>query len=72
MAHYVNQVCRSDETLTLFSIITPFDACLKILWKMEHLLQKHAPFSIIFSKVFKSLLEFFKCCLKIENDVIMI
>ena len=45
----------------------------KILWKVEHLLHgANAPFSIIFSKVFKILLKFFlKCCLKIENDVMI-
>ena len=35
----------------------------------------NAPFSIIFSKVFqtslKFFLEFFLCCLKIENDVMI-
>ena len=35
----------------------------------------NAPFSIIFSKVFKTFLKFFKnyfqCCLKIENDVMI-
>ena len=38
----------------------------------------NAPFSIIFSKVFKTclnflkfFLEFFQCCLKIENDVMI-
>ena len=40
------------QALTLYSIITPFDAMyLKILWKME--------LSIIFSKVLKTLLKFF-------------
>ena len=31
----------------------------------------NAQFSMIFSKVFKTFLEFFQCCLKIENDVII-
>ena len=35
----------------------------------------NAPFSIIFSKVFKTLIKFFlnlfQCCLKIENDVMI-
>ena len=47
---------------------------LKILWKIEHLLA-NAPFSILFSKVFKTLLKFslifFQSCLKIENDVMI-
>ena len=42
---------------------------------MEHgAFGANAPFSIIFSKVFKTLLiflEFFQCCLKIENYVII-
>ena len=35
----------------------------------------NAPFSIFFSKVFKTVLKFFlnfyQCCLKIENDVMI-
>ena len=44
--------------LTLCCIITPFDDYLKILWKMVSFLLfgANAPFSIIFSKVFKTLL----------------
>ena len=58
------------------SIIMLFDAFenhfLKI-WKMEHLpLRANAPFSIKFSKVFKTLLNyFFLIYLKIENDVMI-
>ena len=48
---------------------------LKILWKMEHLLKgANAPFSIIVSKVFKTLLKYFlnfSICLKIEIDVMI-
>ena len=47
---------------------------LKILWKMEHLLFWSK--CSIFHNIFKSIqnltlifLEFFQCCLKIENDM---
>ena len=46
---------------------------LKILWKMEHMLfGANAPFSIIFSKVFKTKLNFFlnfQCCFKIAFEI---
>ena len=49
--------------LTLYSMIVPFDT------------GANAPFSIIFSKVFKILLEsflnYFQFCLKIENGVMI-
>ena len=54
---------------------TPFDAYLKILWKMEHLLfwSKCSIFHILKSIQNLTLifLEFFQCCLKIENDVMI-
>ena len=62
------------------SIIAPFDAFEiqifeKIIENGAFALAANAPFSIIFSKVFKTLCNFFllfsKCYLKIENDVMI-
>ena len=70
--------CRSFSHFfltTLYSIIMPFDT-FEISHIFENIMENgafalfgaNAPFSRIFSKVFKSLLQ---CCLKIENDVII-
>ena len=56
------EVIHLDTFNTLYTIITmTFEAFEKILWKMEHLiaLRAKASFSIIFSKVFKTFLQFF-------------
>ena len=61
--------------LTLYSIITPFEAfeisCIGNYFGKWSFCSfgANAPFSIIFSKVFKTFLDFFQCYLKIENDV---
>ena len=62
------------RVLTLYSIITPFDALKYHVF--ENIMQNgaNATFIIIFSKVFKTLLNFFLNffqCLKIENDVMI-
>ena len=73
---------HSLRLLTLYSIITPFDAFeiiimyLKILWKMKHLLfwSKYSIFHDIFKSIqnfIKIFLEFFQCSQKIENDVVI-
>ena len=60
-------------------MITPFDVFKTLcIWKYGKLsicsIGANAPFSIIFSKVFKTFnffLDFFQCCLKIENYVMI-
>ena len=72
---YKNKMFQKELfLLTLYFIITPFDA-FEILF--ENIMENgalNAPFSIIFLKVFKTLFKFFfkffQCCLKIENDMI--
>ena len=63
--------------LNLYSIITPLKFHAHVF---ENIMENksicsfgaNAPFSIIFSKVFKTSLKIFQHCLKIENDVMIL
>ena len=78
LMHASNCIVTINFGLTLYSIIAPFDAFeISCIWKYNGKwsicsLRANAPFPIIFSKVFKTLifLDFFHCYLKIKNDVI--
>ena len=82
----VSQYCIFQNTkgykeLTIYSMITLFDTFeILCIWKFYVKwnicsLGANVPFSVIFSKVFKTLfnffLYFFSMCLKIENDVMI-
>ena len=81
-ASYVIIISVAEKAdLILYHMITPFDAfeisCIGKYYGKWSIcsIGANAPFSIIFSKVFKTLriffLDFFQCCLKIENDVMI-
>ena len=62
--HYSIKLVVGIYHITLYSIITP------LKYHVFENIMENGPISIIFSKVFKTLI-CFQCCLKIENDVII-
>ena len=66
---------NEPKVITLYSIIMPlkYHVFENIMKNGAFAFGANAPFSIIFSKVFKTLLKFFMIfyCLKIENDVMI-